>query len=388
MANPQPSDGRRDLALIRASGSTARVLNLALVFERFGETEELNANPLFRSKWLNRALILKHAVRPHERDLFERPEPHTLKIVFPYSSTELGLGGTSLMMGEKRFDSLLRRAIGESVSADDYEADFDLLCLLHDIPSFDPFLLREQLRRAGREPARCFFDISDADIGAMLDFVADQIEPLTNLAFGANGRKAERLSMRLSEKLMTDEGARLLDPLRETLRLSPAEYRSGVFAWKGFLYYKWLLGDLMARQHAFDASFAKCSVICSDAEKRAEIDGLKRSVLRGVELVMRRTSEAMLDYNNAFAALLSGQPGTFRSFLLDAPATFIRLGDAVGALKHIHSFWSFRFPAKSVLKLEAEEALEVMQEFDRMLSGVSLITHDPSEELKLRLVVD
>ena len=55
-------DGRRDLSLIRASGSTARVLNLALIYERFGDTEEYSAKPLFKSKRLNRALILKHAV--------------------------------------------------------------------------------------------------------------------------------------------------------------------------------------------------------------------------------------------------------------------------------------------------------------------------------------
>lgn len=388
MAATQPSDGRRDLALLRASGSTARVLNLALVFERFGETEELNANPLFRSKRLNRALILKHALRPHERTLFERPEPHTLKIVFPYSPTELGLGGTSVLMGEKQFDSLFRRAVGESVGAADLDADFELLCVLHDTPSFDPFLLREQLRRAGREPARCFFDISEADIAAMLDFVATEIEPLVSLAFGAAGRKADSLSMRLAEKLMTDEGARLLDPLRETLRLSPGEYLNGVFAWKGFFYYKWLLSDLTARQLAFALSFAKCPVAGAEAAQRTDIDRLRRGVLQKIDLVMQRTGLAMQDYNNAFGALLSGQPNAFRAFLLDAPATFVRLGEAVGAVKHIHSFWGFRFPAKGAQKLEAEEALDIIQEFDRMLSGVSLITQEPAEELTLDLVVD
>ena len=58
-------DGRRDLSLIRSSGSTARVLNLALVYERFGQTEEYSAKPMFKNPRLNRALILKH----EERDL-------------------------------------------------------------------------------------------------------------------------------------------------------------------------------------------------------------------------------------------------------------------------------------------------------------------------------
>ena len=190
MAKTPSSDGRRDLSLIRASGSTARVLNLALVFERFGQSEDFLERPLFRNHKLNRALILKHAVRVHERGLFERPEPHTTKIVFPFSATELGIGGTSAMVGERKFTQLLRKAVGAEGDKDDFEADCELLTLLHELPSFDPFLLREQLKRAGHQPARCFFDVSDADVASMLVFVQAAIAPLVGAAFGAAGRRA------------------------------------------------------------------------------------------------------------------------------------------------------------------------------------------------------
>lgn len=379
MAKTQFSDGRRNLALIRASGSTARVLNLALVYERFGASGEFTASPMFRCQRLNRALILKHALRPHERTLFERPEPHTTKIVFPFSPTELGIGGASVMFGEKQFDAVFRKAVGESLDEDDYASDFELLCVLHEAPSFDPFLLREQLRRIGREPARCFFDISAADIARMLKFVAAEIEPLTNLAFGATGRRAEKLSMRLSEKLMTDENAQLLDPLRETLRLGPTEYREGVFAWKGFLYYRWLLRDMAARHHQFVLDFESCMLTCTDRVVRAEIDKLRRDVVRRADLVMRRADAAMLEYGEAFAAFARGNPTAFRDFLLAAPARFAPLGEAIGAVKHIHSFWAFRFPPPTLQKLEAEEAQDVLQEFDKMLAGIELVREAEEE---------
>jgi hypothetical protein len=93
-------DGRRDLSLIRASGSTARVLNLALAYERYGETEEYKNKPLFKNPRLNRCLILKHVLRPHERDLFTRPLTVGTKVILPYAATELELGGTSFMVGE------------------------------------------------------------------------------------------------------------------------------------------------------------------------------------------------------------------------------------------------------------------------------------------------
>lgn len=383
MAGPQSSDGRRDLSLIRASGSTARVLNLALVFERFGQSPEFAANPLFRVAKLNRTLILKHAVREHERGLFERPEPHTTKIVFPYSPTELGIGGTSVMVGERRWDQLLRKAVGDHVDDDDFAADFDLITFLHDLPSFDPFLLREQLKRAGCEPAKCFFDVSDADIEGMLEFVQQEIEPLASLAFGATGRRAEKLSMRLAQKLMTDENAELLAPLRETLRLMPAQFSEGVFAWKGFLYYKWMLRHFAVKRADFEAKFNGCTIVTDDRRVRYEVERLRQDVLSRVDLVSRRGGAAIASYERAFAALVRGDATPFRDFLIDAPAKFIPLGEAIGAVKHIYSFWGFRFPEKAALRLEAAEAQEVMQEFERMLNGIQLLGAPVAETVLL-----
>ncbi|MBY0563542.1 MAG: hypothetical protein K2P58_05070 [Hyphomonadaceae bacterium] len=369
-----PSDGRRDLALIRASGSTARVLNLALVYERFGDTDGFGARPLFRSSKLNRALIIKHAVREHERGLFDRPEPHTTKIVFPYSPIELELGGSSVMLGERRFEHNLRQALGASMADDDFLADLDLVTLLHELPSFDPFLLKEQLKRAGHEPDACFFDVSEADTAAMLSFVQGEIAPLVEMAFGVGGRRAEKLALRLAEKLMTEANAQMLAPLRETMRLNVGEFAEGAFAWKGYLYYKWM-GQGMARIHeTFESSFSTCAIASDDHQQRYEIGRLRHTILRGIDRVGARVTETVRDYDRDFAALVRGDAGPFRRFLCDAPAKFVPLGEAAGAVKHIHSFWGFRFPAGAPLKLEAGEALDVLQEFERMLRGLRLVT--------------
>lgn len=369
------SDGRRDLSLIRASGSTARVLNLALVYERFGESEAFRANPLFRSPQLNRALIIKHVLREQERALFERPETHTTKIVFPYSATELGLGGTSILVGERRFEQNLRQALGASMAQHEFVADLDLITLLHELPSFDPFLLREQLKRAGHEPAACFFEVSEADTAAMLAFVQGEIAPLVERAFGAGGRRAEKLALRMAEKLMTEANAQLLAPLRESMGMDTGDFAEGAFAWKGFLYYKWLGYAFAEQQMAFASAFSSCAVATDDHQKRYEIGRLRHAVLRGIERVGARAAEMIADYDRDFAALLRGEAAPFRRFLSEAPAHFIPLGEAVGAVKHIYSFWGFRFPASAPLTLDVAEAFDLLQEFDRMLHGLRLVTH-------------
>lgn len=363
-------DGRRDLSLIRASGSTARVLNLALVYERFGETEEYEQKPLLKNKQLNRALLLKHVLRPHERDLFERPMKTATKVILPYSVKELELGGVSIFIGERRYEKMLKESAGRNSDPAEFEQDLELLRLMAGLPSFDPFLMRERLRHAGVEPARCYFDLAEADVARMRAFVSKEIGQLIDLAFATGGRSAGDLSARLAEKLMTDETAKSLDPLRETLRLSGQDYTEGVFAWKGFLYYKWLLDEFRPQLAEFTPKFAGCRILrASEADKR-EMAEMRKRILMLMQAANARVEESLLEYGAAFASLADGQPGAFRAFLLKAPSMFIPIGEAVGVIRHIESFWRFRFPDTSMPMLESDEALEMFHEFETTLKGV------------------
>ena len=366
-------DGRRDLSLIRASGSTARVLNLALAFERFGETEDFQKKPLFRNPRLNRALILKHVVRQHERELFTRPTTTATKVILPYAAQELELGGISFMVNEIRFERLLRDAVGGYTNEADLIADTELLKVLAALPSFDPFLLRERLRHMGIDPARAYFDIAEADIARMRAFVGKEIAQLVSLAFATAGADAGGLSQRLADKLMTDETAKTLDPLRETLRLSGEEYIEGVFGWKGFLYYKWLMDEIRPNLAAFKPRFAGLRIVRSTSEERQMLAETRRDILTKMGLAIARVDETLLEYAVAFAALADGQPSAFRNFLLRAPSLFIPIGEAVGVIRHIDSFWRFRFPEDVTPMMEGDEAIEVLHDFESTVQGVEFV---------------
>lgn len=373
------TDGRRDLSLIRASGSTSRVLNLALVYERFGETEDYKAKRLFNSARLNRALILKHVLRKDERDLFSRPLTTATKVILPFSTTELGLGGVSFMVGEIRFEKLLRDLVGEYEDEAKFQGDAELLRAMAALPSFDPFLMRERLRHLGIDPARCYFDIAEADVARMRAFVGREISQLVSLAFATGGRDAGDLSQRLAEKLMTDETAKALDPLRETLRLSGEDYIEGVFAWKGFLYYKWLMDELRPQIAEFKPRFAGLRILNVSADERRELAEMRRDTLQKMAQALERVDETLLEYGAAFAALAEGQPAAFRTFLLKAPSMFIPIGEAVGVVRHIDSFWRFRFPAGAAPLMDADEAVEILHDFSATLTGLQFVQSGADE---------
>lgn len=366
-------DGRRDLALVRASGSTARVVNLAYVYERFGETEDYKQKPLFRNKRLNRALILKHMVRSGERELFTTPTASATKVIIPYAASELKLGGVSFFVNETKFETFLQEATGGYENERDFRSDVELLRLIASLPSFDPFLMRERLRHIGLDPARIYFDLAEADIQRMRAFVGKEISQLVGLAFATGGAAAGELSQRLADKLMTDETAKSLDALRQTLRLSGEEYVEGVFAWKGFLYYRWMLEEFRPALSAFKPRFASLRIANATKDERRTLAEMRKAVLEKMDLATQRVDAELLEYGTAFAALADGQPSAFRTFLVTAPSRFVPIGEAVGVVRHIHSFWGFRFPGEGATIMDADEAFEVLHEFQTTLGEIHFL---------------
>lgn len=360
---------RRDLSLVRESASTTRVLDLAFIQHRFGDMPEYLANPLFRSPQLNSSILMKHALRLNERRIFLDNRVTATKIVFPFSKEDLRLGGSGVFVGEPDWLRTLRGRL-EYSQPGGFEADIEMLELLNSLPSFDPFLMRERLRLSGLTPARCYFDVSDADAARMQKFVSSQIAALVELAFQGKMAAPRELSVRLAEKLMTDETAQSLEPLRATLRLSGEEYREGVFAWKGFLYYKWVVGEINPRLSDLARSILAARALNLPAEEIVRLADTRRRIVRVLGKTVKRVEAALAEYDAAFASLAEGRPMAFRDFLLNAPRMFLMIGEAVGIIKHIDSFWRFRFPAGRAPTMDGDEAIEIFEDFETTLNGV------------------
>lgn len=367
------TNDRRDLSMIRESGSTARVLNLAFVAERHGETPEYAEKPLFKNRRLNRAVIIKHTVRAHERSLFSRPRSTATKVVLPFASGDLRIGGASFFVGQHDIERLMVEAVGGYSDPLVLAADMELLTVLDSLPSFDPFLMRERLRKAGLAPARCYFDVTDADLTRMRAFVTAEIAQLVELAFASEGAAARDLAAKLADKLMTDETAQSLEPLRQTLSMSGEEYREGVFAWKGFLYYKWLVGEFAPKLAVLAREILAARVLRSTAEERTQLAATRQQIVDYLGRTSANVQEALDEYNRAYVDLANGRANAFRDFLLRAPAMFLVIGESVGVIKHVESFWRFRFPSGAPPLLEADEAFEVFSEFETTLGGVAAL---------------
>ncbi|MDR7115752.1 hypothetical protein [Caulobacter sp. BE254] len=359
----------RSLRALDREASTSRVLNLLAIEARSGHRPEHGEAPLFRNRILNTALVVKHRLRVDDVFLFDEIRPNATKIIIPFERSDLGLGGQSFFVGQRGWVDLLREACNEH---SDMARDLATLRLIDQLPSLDPFLLREHLRRHGLSVASSYFALSTADMEQMQSFVSTQISLLIDLAYRDAGRAVPgAYAARLVEALLSTDVDERLEPLRETLVMDGESFKEGVFSWKGFLYYKWMLTRLWAELDTVGGEIMRLTITGNrDVATQRFLDDTRKRLRRGI-LVERQAIMRALDvYDRAFDDLIdNGRPQAFREFLLRAPDMFLSLGEKVGVVAHIASFWRYRFPASAPLVADIEDAIDLLQDFDAGLSA-------------------
>lgn len=364
----RPSDRvTRSLRALERTASTSRVLNLIAIEAESGHRPEYFQAPLFKNRVLNSALILKHRVRHDDIYLFEEARATATKIIIPFDRKDLSLGGQSVFVGQRGWTNLLIDACN---GANESVRDLSVLRIIDSLPSLDPFLLREHLHRHGVFAAPCYFALSPADVDAMQGFVAIEIARLIALAYRDVGAVGEVHATRMVEALLATHVDERLEPLRETLMLEGDSFKEGVFSWKGFLYYKWMLDDLWPRLAQVGAEMGRLAIRGErDPETGRYLEDARRRLQAAVLVERHGVLRTLKVYDDAFENLVeNNNPRVFRDFLLRAPELFLNLGERVGAISHISSYWRYRFPLGQAPVASVEEALDIFMDFEAGLS--------------------
>lgn len=357
----------RNLAHLQHTASTARVLNLLRISKKRSDEPDYLTYPFFRNVVLNKAIFLKHRLRRDELELFTDGRQTATKVIIPIDGADLKLGGRAVFVDQIGYDAQMEAMFGDTWVAE--TDDQMMLELLDQLPSLDPFLLREHLKRHGRFPARCYFDVSDADVARMVRFVEGEIQKLIDLAFSGGGHRREGSGSRLVKKILSITVDEDTEPLRLTLRLDKRDYQEGVFCWKGFLYYKWTLNEtLPSIERVLNSIGLARPRGPMDADAKLYLEKSRESLRRSIALICETAQGSLAFYDRAFDSLIDGHPQAFRDFLLSAPAMFTDLGERLGAVNHIVSFWNFRFPQGRLPVVGVDELMDIFNDFECSLS--------------------
>ena len=357
----------RSLADLKITASTARTLNLHAVERRHGRSAEYLAKPLFRSPVLNRSIILKHRLRRNEQELCPGVRRIATKVILPLDQGDLNLGGRFFFIGQLGYEEVLREVA--SFRGEIIERDAQLLAIMDTLPSLDPFLMRERLKQDGYVPARCYLDLSEADAERMYNFLRAEVEPLIGASFGDLDVAINHKSAKFADKILNNANDSDMEPLRMTLNMSRPQFEEGVFCWKGFIYYKWALKSLLPEVGPVADQIASVKTADTmDRESRTYVTSARMGLQAAIGEACRTANGALDVYDRAFRDLtLNGQPRAFREFLLKAPGMFYTLGERLGAVQHIVSFWRYRFPDGQKPQVNTDELIDILMDFEASL---------------------
>jgi hypothetical protein len=357
----------RSLRGLEKTASTSRVLNLAAIAVKYAGDPEHAKEPLFNANNLGAGVIIKHRLRVDELENFDDLVRTATKLIIPFDRANLALGGRALFVGEINWMERLADLRG---SVDGLQRDAEVLEAIDELPSLDPFLLREHLKRRGYSISPSHFEISQGDSDRMQKFVGGEIARLIQLAYNDEGVGAGNIS-KLVEALLSSKTDERLEPLRLTLRLEGEAYREGIFSWKGFLYYKWVLNTLWPDLKEVLTELSKVRVVgARDAQFISAIEETRTRLRESVQAQVRGVMGYLKMYDAVFEKLTSeGNAGAFRDFLLQSPDMFMALGDGAGTLSHIATFWRYRFPKGRPLTASMGELFDILQDFESSLGS-------------------
>ena len=368
--SPSASKTFRSLTALEKSGSTTRVLNLAAIALQHGDLPEHAQNPFFKSPMLNRSMVVKHRVRADDAKIVEGDRGTVTKVIIPFDPSDLDCGGASFLVGQVGWQNILRElSDGEAC----FLRDRSMLQCLDQAPSFDPFLLRESLRKGQLSPADCYFAIGAGDRERMRRFVELEIIGLIEMAYA--GREiAPGSCAKLVEILLASDIDERLEPLRLVLRLEGESYRAGIFAWKGFLYYKWASETLLGQLRPVIAEIGRLEITDrSNPQVNAWVETARSRLQRLIQQRLIEVGRTLAAYDDAFARLTQGGEAlAFREFLLSSPDRFQQLGERIAAISHVASFWRYRFPTGAALRAASHDVLDLLEDFEAGLSQPSL----------------
>jgi hypothetical protein len=208
--------------------------------------------------------------------------------------------------------------------------------------------------------------------------VRTEVTPLIGISFDTRDARLNENTSKLATKILANASDSELEPLRQGMGMSKPDFEEGIFCWKGFIYYKWTLNELLPQIRPVAMEIGKVSCIGQVGEEdRAYIILARARLVRAIARACDTVRATLKVYEDSYGDLTqNGRPQSFRQFLLNAPGLFYELGERLGAVHHIISFWRFRFPSNGRGKVSAEELVDLLADFE---SSLNFETFDPAD---------
>ena len=325
----------------------AATADIAAMSAAVGDGDKIG--PLFRNKYLNNCIILK-IIALTRRDRRRTYATDTL-LYFPYNAENIYEGGDSVLFSDPKRDALLRHKCGldpdDPAQLDDSEHDQRLLEMLADIPTLDPFLLREKAMQLDivEEINPAYFNLTQQEWAAFQAPIREKIDALVRKALGVtHGLETSDIANHVSkflDKIWEARDIENIESFVDSLAIPRDRAPELFFAWKAICYYQ-------AQSQALEPSLKRLFQWVGDPRTALPIDlmNLREELREQVETEITLLKQRMREYYRKTLSILNiyedsyqqfieqSNPEPFKRFLGDAQEQFLALAACLSANAH------------------------------------------------------
>lgn len=291
---------------------------------------------LFQQQSLNRTFIFKLPVHdPDQVDLSQR-RPLDTGVFVPYDESDPGRGGFALYCRERRAHERFRELLGISLDSPECARDARVLHLLDELPSLDPFLLKDCFLRAGVDVDDAFTMMAEDDVEGVRAVMRRQLYPI--LARAMSGMSLERRLDRLVADIFTPGLGEAMTFL-SAFGVRPEDVPSVYGAWKGIAFYRSSinrhaspLASALRWLKSKEALPAEISRLGDDAQR---LTRMRTTLVTNLAQLLQQIDGIFIRADGHFDELArNADAGPFRQFLRESCDSFWVLGRAAAAIAH------------------------------------------------------
>lgn len=348
-----------------------RGLNRGVFIKRPRETAPPPSSPLVRSAEILdggelRTITLDARVRVEKGDI-------ATVVYLPFDAADIGAGGASFELGGRGRGRALLDLLGFDQAADSpaVRGDLRLLELIEDLPSLDPFLLRDRVAVDGVPVPDAYFAISDAEFEEVRRYILARFRPITERVVDPAAPNAAQATEEFILKLWEARDLDYLRPITRVFRLDPAQAGDIYAAWKGVTYYEYRYRRAQRDLLGF-AEWLHVRAVPSDhvgVGRREELAAAARDVAAAFARHLRNSSDSLRAYGQTYEDLFvrGGDARPFIDFLHDSYSLFWDIAASISALDHGVSVWRQRIRRARDGRLTADELKPLLEILDRVI---------------------
>lgn len=263
-------------------------------------------------------------------------------LYFPYDRDRIFDGGASVSLNDRRFDMVIKEfaqnfgVASENSNRDDKQ----ILKVLRDTPSFDPFLLKSNFERFQVPVPQSYLRITVEEWMEIKEHVRTKILPMVEFGFtgSAGGDANLKKTEELIEKIWDGSDISALHPLLSAFTIPLSDADDVVFSWKGVTFFEFQYLKKVKDIQSF-ALWLKDYSRPIDFIPAVQMEVLNRdlaNVKNKLRIAWLAVTRILDRYNTSYNKLFVKKESTaeFQEFLRGIRKTYVVLGKHLNRIDH------------------------------------------------------